>query len=88
MAIYSPNRIISTVCIMKISNEYYYILQIINLKYDCFIKKKKKKKWLSELKKYRLSVECTMKTSIKVASMNYKYPVVVLKRYNNEIYCL
>lgn len=52
------------------------------------LKKKKKKKWLSELKKYRLSVECTMKTSIKVASMNYKYPVVVLKRYNNEIYCL
>lgn len=27
---------------MKISNEYYYILQIINLQYDCFIKKKKK----------------------------------------------
>ena len=43
MAIYSPNRIISTVCIMKISNEYYYILQIINLQYDCFIKKKKKR---------------------------------------------
>lgn len=31
---------------MKISNEYYYILQIINLQYDCFIKKKKKKEMI------------------------------------------
>lgn len=57
MAIYSPNRIISTVCIMKISNEYYYILQIINLQHDCSIKKKE----LSELKKYRLSIKQSRK---------------------------
>lgn len=51
MAIYSPNRIISTVCIMKISNEYYYILQIINIHHNCSIKKKEM------IKKYRLSIK-------------------------------